>query len=104
MAPNIVPLNWSGQFGGYSGPLASGASDHWWGDGVFGRENRFYLFTASCEGEVAAEIEVRNVSHYRRTDNNGQFVDETHFEIHNNGSAEPVYYFFYVAWSDPINV
>jgi hypothetical protein len=102
--PHVVPLNWSGSFGGYGGPLASGESHHWWGNGVFGDANRFYLITASCEGAVAAEISVRNLSHYRRTDSTGRFVDETHFDIHNNGSAEPVYYYFYVAWSTPINV
>ena len=45
------------------------------------------------------------MSHFRGLDGDGNLVDETHYEIHNNGSAEPVNYFFYIAWSDPpINV
>jgi hypothetical protein len=102
--PQVVPLKWQGRFGSFGGPLASGASDPWIGTGIFGAENRFYVFNAFCEGEVAAEIEVRNVSHFRRLDASGRFVDETHFEIFNKGSAAPVPYYFYIGWSDPINV
>jgi hypothetical protein len=98
-----VPLNWQGRFENFGGPLASGDTHYWraWGD--FGRENRFYLFSAFCDGSVAADIEVAHVSHFRKLDG-GQIIDETHFEIHNKGSDAPVYYYFYIAWSDPINV
>jgi hypothetical protein len=99
----IVPLNWAGRFENFGGPLASGETHDWWGSGFLGNENRFYMFSAFCEGNVAAEIEVQHVSHYRREDG-GKIVDETHFQIHNNGSDAPVYYYFYAAWSDPINV
>jgi hypothetical protein len=91
----VVPLNWLGSFCNFGGPLAPGESDHWWtAGGDWGRENRLYLFTAYCDG--GAEIAVRNITHYR----GGH--DETHFEIHNDGAGEPVYYYFYIAWSDPI--
>jgi hypothetical protein len=68
-----------------------------------GKGERFYLFSAFCDGSIAADIEVAHVSHYRRLDGPNIF-DETHFEIHNKGSDAPVYYYFYMAWSDPINV
>jgi hypothetical protein len=96
-----VPLNWQGRFENFGGPLASGETHYWTGWGFLGEENRFYLFSAFSDG--AADIEVTNVSHFRNLVG-GQIVDETHFEIHNKGSAAPVYYYFYVAWSDPINV
>jgi hypothetical protein len=100
----VVPLNWAGSFVNFGGPLASGATDYWWAaGGAWGRENRFYVFSAFCDGSIAADIEVAHVSHYRRLDGSN-IVDETHFEIHNKGSAEPVYYYFYMGWSDPINV
>ena len=100
----VVPLNWSGSFANFGGPLGSGESQFWQASGgAWGRENWFYLFSAFCDGSVAADIEVLHVSHFRALDG-GNIVDETHFEIHNNGSAEPVYYYFYMAWSDPINV
>jgi hypothetical protein len=99
----VVPLKWQGQFGSFGGPLASGAADGWIGTGTFGAENRFFVFNAFCEGNVAADIEVRHVSHFRRLEG-GNIIDETHFEIFNRGSAEPVNYFFYIGWSDPINV
>jgi hypothetical protein len=100
----VVPLNWYGSFANFGGPLASGDTHYWWAaGGDWGRENRFYLFSAFCDGSIAADIEVAHVSHYRRLDN-GNIVDETHFEIHNKGSSAPVYYYFYMAWSDAINV
>jgi len=99
----VVPLKWSGSFANSGGPLAPGESHFWWANGDWGRENRFYLFSAFCDGSIAADIEVRNVSHFRRLDGPNIF-DETHFEIFNKGSAGPVFYFFYIAWSDPINV
>lgn len=101
-----VPLNWSGRYENSGGPLASGDTHYWraWGD--FGKENRFYLFSVFTDGQVAAEVEVAHVAHYRKPPDGGvgPFVDETHFQIHNNGSDAPVYYYFYIAWSDPINV
>ncbi|HEX3339907.1 MAG TPA: hypothetical protein VHT68_12135 [Pseudolabrys sp.] len=103
MPGSTVPLSWSGRFENFGGPLASGDTDQWVGWGFLGQENRFYQFTAFCDGSVAADIEVTNVSHYRRLDN-GTIVDETHFDIHNKGSDAPVMYYFYSAWSDPINV
>jgi hypothetical protein len=104
MAPQAVPLTWSGQFLNFAGPLASGDSDSWLATGTFGQENRFYVFSAFSDGTVAAELEVQHVSHYRRSDG-GSLVDETHFEVHNRGSAEPVtQYYVYIAWSDPVNV
>lgn len=100
----VVPLNWYGSFANFGGPLASGDTHYWWArGGDWGRENRFYLFSAFCDGSIAADIEVQHVSHYRTLDT-GNIVDETHFEIHNKGSDAPVYYYFYMAWSDPINV
>ena len=84
--------------------MGSGQSDFWVASGGWGAENRFYLFSAFCEGEVAAEIEVAHVSHFRALQADGSILDETHFEIHNNGSDQPVPYYFYIAWSDPINV
>jgi hypothetical protein len=101
----IVPLNWKGAFANFGGPLASEATDYWWArGGEWGRENRLYVFSAFCDGPVAADIEVRSVSHYRRLQPDGSLFDETHFEIHNKGSDAPVYYYFYMGWSDPINV
>ena len=100
----VVPLNWQGSFASFGGPLASGGTDFWFATGGdWGRENRFYLLSAFCDGSVAADIEVQHVSHFRKLEG-GNIVDETHFQIHNNGSAEQVFYFFYMAWSDPINV
>ena len=99
-----VALGWTGQYAGMGGPLASGASDPWvaWGD--WGQENRFYSVTAFCDGSIAADIQVVNLSHYRVLNPDGTITDETHFQIRNNGSPAPVYYYFYYAWSDPINV
>ncbi|WP_328395566.1 hypothetical protein [Nocardia sp. NBC_00416] len=95
----VVPLNWVGSFCNFGGPLASGETDYWWAaGGDWGRDNRAYLFTAFCDGSVAAEIVVRNIGHYR----SGH--DETRFEIHNSGSSQPVYYYFYIAWSSPIEI
>lgn len=68
-----------------------------------GKRESFLPVSALCDGSIAADIEVARVSHYRRLDNGGIF-DETHFEIHTKGSAAPVMYYFYMAWSDPINV
>jgi hypothetical protein len=100
----VVPLNWQGSFLGFGGPLASGTADFWWASGGdWGRENRFYLFSAFCDGSIAADIEVTNVSHFRRLDG-ANIYDETRFEVHNKGSDAPVEYFIYMAWSDPINV
>jgi hypothetical protein len=98
-----VPLNWYGSFAAYAGPLASGQTDHWIGNGDWGRENRFFLFTACCEGVIAAELEIVDLSHYR-TQEGASFKDETHFGVRNNGSGAPVYYFIYIAWTSPINV
>ncbi len=98
-----VPLNWQGRFGNFGGPLASGDTDYWVGTGVFGDINRFYVFSAFCDGSIAADIEVRSVSHFR-TLIDGQIHDETRFQIHNKGSPAPVYYYFYMAWTDQINV
>jgi hypothetical protein len=101
----VVPLKWYGSFANWGGPLASGESDHWWAaGGDWGRENRFYLFSAFGDGTVPAEIEVLHVSHYSSGGLEGNIVEETHFEIRNNGSAGPVFYYFYMAWSDPITV
>jgi hypothetical protein len=75
----------------------------WASGGDWGRENRFYLFTAFCDGSIAADIEVTKVSHFRRLDG-ANIHDETRFEVHNKGSDAPVEYFIYMAWSDPINV
>jgi hypothetical protein len=100
----VVPLNWSGSFAGWGGPLSSGQSAFWVASGDWGKENRFYLFSAFCDGSVAAEIEVAHVSHFRSLQPDGSILDETHFQIQNNGSDQPVYYYFYIAWSDPIKV
>src|SRR6478672_8169780 len=76
----VVPLNWAGSFVNWGGPLASGDTHHWWAaGGAWGRENRFYLFSAFADGSVEADVEVTHVSHYRRLDN-GNLVDETHFD------------------------
>lgn len=101
----VVPLNWRGSFANFGGPLASGETHFWQASGGdWGRENRFYLFSAFCDGSIAADIEVQHVSHFRELAADGSIIDQTHFQIHNNGSAQPVFYFFYMAWSDPINV
>jgi hypothetical protein len=101
----VVPLNWVGSFASFGGPLASGQSHFWQASGgAWGRENRFYLFSAFCDGSIAADIEVMHVSHFRTLGGSGQIIDQTRFEIHNNGSDAPVNCYFYMAWSDPINV
>jgi hypothetical protein len=99
-----VPLSWSGSFASFGGPLASGGTHSWraWGD--WGQFNRFYLFSAFSDGSVACDIQVQNVSHAQSHDANGKPVDETHFEIHNRHSDGPVMYYFYIAWTTPIEV
>jgi len=97
----VVPLNWRGSFVSWGGPLASGDTHSWWAaGGEWGQFNRFYLFSVFGDGSVPATFGVRNIRH-RRTAGGG---DETNFEIHNYGSDAPAYYYFYMAWTDPINV
>jgi hypothetical protein len=101
----VVPLNWQGSFGGYAGPLNSGDSANWFYHGsVVADPERFVLVSVSCEGNVAGTLEVQNLSHFRTTNPDGTIYDRTEFDIVNVGSDAPVFYFWYVAWSDAITV
>ena len=99
-----VPLNWQGSYIASGGPLEQGWTHDWWATGVWGKENRFYVFSVFAEGPPAGDIEVRSVSHFRRLREDGTLDDQTHFEVHNKASDGPIYYHIYIGWSDPINV
>lgn len=102
-----VPLTWSGSFGNFGGPLASGATHSWVGTGEWGAENRFYQFSVFSDGVSVSDLEVRNVTHHRAPGAAGGFVDETHFDIHNRNTRHtdpPVMYYFYIAWTNSIMV
>ncbi len=69
-----------------------------------GKINRFYLFSAFSDFAVLANIQVTDVWSVTGTAADGTPIEETHFNIHNRGSATPVSYYFYMSWTDGINV
>jgi hypothetical protein len=103
----VVPLNWSGSYCTYGGPIAPGQSGYFYARyGDWGQINRFYLFQAFTDGTVDADVQVQNVSLHQRPDPSqpGGVYGETLFEIHVNSAPQPVMVYCYIAWSDPINV
>jgi hypothetical protein len=101
MAP-VHQLNVYGAFGGFSGPLASGGSDHWqWTGGPADTVRPFWI-TAANEGGPAgvADIEVVHVQWEVAAD--AQATPRLLFEIHNHG-PQASYYYFYGSWTDVID-